>query len=193
MRVCNCSMFCCTLLYVHSNIAIIFMGKRELVDLLNLSSWCLVMFEWLFLVVHWGFLWLTDRVFCANQTSMFLIHIITKGEVGAVKLVSALRYNSITDHSKAVLLFWIFCLIYVLCFSCFRICSLLPCEFASGERADHLVFVCDVYSRFCHFPMWYPESCVVLDCIDSWSLQTFLLYRVYKCAFSRYWLYMKTV
>ena len=45
-------MFCCTLLYVHSSIAIILMGKRELVALLNLSSWCLVMVEWLFLVVH---------------------------------------------------------------------------------------------------------------------------------------------
>ena len=33
--VCNCSMFCCTLLYVHSSIAIILMGKRELVALLN--------------------------------------------------------------------------------------------------------------------------------------------------------------
>ena len=32
--VCNCSMFCCTLLYVHSSIAIILMGKRELVALL---------------------------------------------------------------------------------------------------------------------------------------------------------------
>ena len=29
-------LFCCTLLYVHSNIAIILMGKRELVALLNL-------------------------------------------------------------------------------------------------------------------------------------------------------------
>ena len=29
--VCNCSMFCCALLYVHSSIAIILMGKRELV------------------------------------------------------------------------------------------------------------------------------------------------------------------
>ena len=56
MGVCNCSMFCCTLLYVHSSIAIILMGKRELVALLNLSSWCLVMVEWLFLAVPWGFL-----------------------------------------------------------------------------------------------------------------------------------------
>ena len=49
--VCNCSMFCCTLLYVHSSIAIILMGKRELIALLNLSSWCLVMVERLFLAV----------------------------------------------------------------------------------------------------------------------------------------------
>ena len=54
MGVCNFSMFCCTLLYVYSSIAIILMGKRGLVALLNLSSWCLVMVEWLFLVVSWG-------------------------------------------------------------------------------------------------------------------------------------------
>ena len=52
--VCNCSMFCCTLLYVQSSIAIILMWKGELVALLNLSSWCLVMVEWLFLAVPWG-------------------------------------------------------------------------------------------------------------------------------------------
>ena len=46
-------MFCCTLLYVHSSIAIILMGKRELVALLTLSSWCLVMVERLFLAVPW--------------------------------------------------------------------------------------------------------------------------------------------
>ena len=40
--------------YVHSSIAIILMGKRELVGLLYLSSWCLVMDEWLFLAVPWG-------------------------------------------------------------------------------------------------------------------------------------------
>ena len=51
MGVCNCSMFCCTLLYVHSSIAIILMGKRELIALLNLYSWCLVMVERLFLAV----------------------------------------------------------------------------------------------------------------------------------------------
>ena len=46
-------MFCCTLLYAHSSIEIILKGKRKLVALLNLSSSCLVMVEWLFLAVPW--------------------------------------------------------------------------------------------------------------------------------------------
>ena len=37
-----------------TSIAIILMGKRELVALLNLSSWCLVMVERLFLAVSRG-------------------------------------------------------------------------------------------------------------------------------------------
>ena len=41
MGVCNCSiMFCCTLLYVHSSIAIILMGKRELIALLKGIDYC---------------------------------------------------------------------------------------------------------------------------------------------------------
>ena len=36
---CNCSMFCCALLYVHSSFAIILVGKRELVVLFSLPSW----------------------------------------------------------------------------------------------------------------------------------------------------------
>ena len=48
MGVCNCSLFCCTLLYDHFSIVNILIGKRELVALLNLSSWCLVMVEGLF-------------------------------------------------------------------------------------------------------------------------------------------------
>ena len=61
--VCNCSMFCCMLLYVHSSIAIILMGKRELIALLNLSSWCLMMVERLFLVVPRGCLQFVIVVF----------------------------------------------------------------------------------------------------------------------------------
>ena len=56
-------MFCCTLLYVHSTIAIILMGERELIALLNLSSWCLVMVELLFLAVPRGCLQFVIVVF----------------------------------------------------------------------------------------------------------------------------------
>ena len=44
-------MLYCALRYVHSSFAIILMGKRELVALLSLSSWCLVIVVWLFLAV----------------------------------------------------------------------------------------------------------------------------------------------
>ena len=71
MGVCNCSMFCCTLLYVHSSIAIILMGKRELVALLNLSSWCLVIVEWLFLAVLWGCLRFVIVVFSDHTHLQF--------------------------------------------------------------------------------------------------------------------------
>ena len=47
-------MFCCTLLSVHSSVAIILMGKRELIALLNLSTWCLMMVERFFLAVSRG-------------------------------------------------------------------------------------------------------------------------------------------
>ena len=50
-------MFCCTLLYVHSSIAIILMGKSELAVSLHLSSPCLMMVKWLFLAGPWGCLW----------------------------------------------------------------------------------------------------------------------------------------
>ena len=49
--VCKCSLFCCTLLYVNSSFAIIFMGKRELVALLCLSS--LLLFCGSSLTVPW--------------------------------------------------------------------------------------------------------------------------------------------
>ena len=72
MGVCNCSMFCCTLLYVHSSIAIILMGKRELIVLLNLSSWCLVMVERLFLAVPQGCLQFVIVVFPDHTHLLFL-------------------------------------------------------------------------------------------------------------------------
>ena len=66
-------MFCCTLLYVHSSIAIILIGKGELIALLNLSSWCLVMVEWLFLAVPWGCLRFVIVVFPDHTHLLFFI------------------------------------------------------------------------------------------------------------------------
>ena len=75
MGVCNCSMFCCTLLYVHSSIAIILMGERELIALLNLSSWCLMMVERLFLAVPRGCLQFVIVVF-PDHTHLLFFFII---------------------------------------------------------------------------------------------------------------------
>ena len=71
MGVCNCSMFCCTVLYIQSSIAIILMGKRELVALLDLSSSCLVMVERLFFVVSQGCLQFVIVVFPDHTHLLF--------------------------------------------------------------------------------------------------------------------------
>ena len=105
MGVCNCSMFCCTLLYVHFSIAIILMGKRELIALLNLSSWCLVMVERLFLTVPRGCLQFVIVVFPDHTHLLFLntlttytctelhAHAIFAGQVGTalIMLIRSLR------------------------------------------------------------------------------------------------------
>ena len=69
--VCSCSMLCCTLLCVHSSIAIILTGKTELVALLNLSSLCLVMVEWVFIAVPCGCLRFVIVVFPYHTHLLF--------------------------------------------------------------------------------------------------------------------------
>ena len=73
MGVCNYSMFCCALLYVHSSIEFILMGKRELVALLNLSSWCLMMVERLFLALPRGCLRFVIVVFPDHTHLLFVV------------------------------------------------------------------------------------------------------------------------
>ena len=87
MDVCNCSMICCTLLYVHSSIAIILMGKRELIALLNLSSWCLMMVEQLFLAVPRGCLPFVIVIISDHTHLLFLV-----SEVLALLSVSSEGY-----------------------------------------------------------------------------------------------------
>ena len=52
--------------------AIILMGKRELVALLSLSSWCLVIVVWLFLAVPWICLQFVIVVFLDHTHLLFL-------------------------------------------------------------------------------------------------------------------------
>ena len=47
--------------------------ERELVVLHNLSSWCLVMVEWLLLAVLWGFLRFVIVVFPDHTHLLFLL------------------------------------------------------------------------------------------------------------------------
>ena len=74
MEVCNCSMFCCTLLNVTFSFAIILMGKRELVAFLSLSFLCLVIVVWLFLAVPWVCLQFMIVLFPDHTHLLFYIY-----------------------------------------------------------------------------------------------------------------------
>ena len=82
-----------------------------------------------------------------------------------------------TDHSKAVLLLWIFyvfvlsCICYVFVHVCLNMCFVVTC----WERADLLALVLWCLTVSLSLSHWYPGSGVVLDCIDSWSLHPYLL------------------
>ena len=52
------------------------MGKRELVALLSLSSWCLVMVERLFLMVPWGCLRFVIVVFPDHTNLLFFMSVV---------------------------------------------------------------------------------------------------------------------
>ena len=94
MGVCNCSMFCCTLLYVHFSIAIILIGKRELIALLNLSSWCLVMVERLFLTVPRGCLQFVIVVF-PDHTHLLFLTVFLKNR----NFISKIKRSKVTDYA----------------------------------------------------------------------------------------------
>ena len=106
MRVCNCSKFCCMLLYVHSNIAIILVGKRELIALLNLSSWCLVMVERLFLAVPRGCLQFVIVVFPDHTHLLFFLYSIVLIEYhkppNTRKLESKISFMLVADNGQCI-------------------------------------------------------------------------------------------
>ena len=92
---------------LHSSIAIILMGKRELVALLNLSSWCLVMVEWLFLVVPWGCLWFVIVVFPDHTHLLFSLTV--KISVGGHGCHTALNIGvkAKENQDKVPTLYWL--------------------------------------------------------------------------------------
>ena len=69
-------------LYVHSSFVIILMGKRELVTLLSLSSWCLVIVVWLLLAVSWVCLQFVIVVF-PGHTHLLFLHTMKGEQVGS--------------------------------------------------------------------------------------------------------------
>ena len=74
--------------------------------------------------------------------------------------------NSFVDHLCYL------CLVFVM-FS--RVCSLLPCDYLLGKGWPLGSWLwCLLW--FYYFPIWYPRTGVVLDCIDSWPLPSFLLF-----------------
>ena len=101
--VCNCSMFCCTLFYVHSRTAINLM-RRELVALLNLSPWCLVMVELLFLAVPRGCLQFVIVVF-PDHTHYFLClpHVTYVKHVTPVAGLFLLHMHNLNKHESGLL------------------------------------------------------------------------------------------
>ena len=105
MGVCNCSMFCCTLLYVHFSIANILMGKKELIALLNLSSWCLVMVERLFLTVPRGCLQFVIVVFPDHTHLLFLVLIAYESNKGPGARVFTAPIHILRNYTKTLIIF----------------------------------------------------------------------------------------
>ena len=76
-----------------------------------------------------------------------------------------------------MLLLWIICVISVLfCYAFMYVCLLMPCGHLLGKGwpLGSPLWCLIVTLSLSH---WYPWSGVVLDCIDSWSLPSFLLLR----------------
>ena len=94
------------------------MGKRELVALLNLSSWCLVMVERLFLAVPWGSLRFVIVAFPDHTHLLFSIKILNTHRCDMV--TSFKHYNDVTNRSAASVRPYVFYVSHVLV----RVCEM---------------------------------------------------------------------
>ena len=75
MEVCTCSIFVVRSFISILVLQIILMGKRELVVLLILSSWCLVIVVWLFLAVPSVCLQFVSVVFPDHTHLLFFVEV----------------------------------------------------------------------------------------------------------------------
>ena len=162
--------------YVHSSFAIILMGKRELVALLSLSSWCLVMVVWLFLAVPWvclrfvvfpdhtHYFWLREGMCLVNQEALLTIqHTFLKWR--EFQNVSACISNIVMLlHFKKA--FFCSCLLHndIILFH-------LSCTLTKALK-------CFVYATVC-FTKRSPR--------DSWSLHIGFFFVTYQCIFMLDW------
>ena len=111
-------------------------------------------------------------VFRANQTSMVMIHMWTKGEVGAplnwFKPSSKIFYWPFQGGTSLWIFYVFFCLVFALPLYV-RVCLYEPCGHLLGKGwpLGSCLWCLTVILLLSH---WYPRSGVVLDCIDSWSL-----------------------
>ena len=94
-------MFCCALLYVHSSFAIILIGKRELVALPSLSSWCLVIVVCLSLTVPCVCLQFVIEVFPDHTQLLFFYY--------HVRLIPFCSATQMIQNSNLLFLVNVFC------------------------------------------------------------------------------------
>ena len=80
-----------------------------------------------------------------------------------------MKFDFFAYCSKAMLLLWIYFVIYVSFSSlmCCLVYSLQPYGHLLGKDWPLVSLVCCGSLWLCHFPNWCPGSGMVLDCIDS--------------------------
>ena len=89
---------CCALLYAHSSFAIILMGKRELVALLCLSSWCRVIVARLFLTMQRVCLQFVSVTFPDHTLTIFDIMVNSNASVKLLFVIPVLLNKTSTDR-----------------------------------------------------------------------------------------------
>ena len=116
----------------------------------SLSLICLLVYLDLYVLgddalVGWG-------SFMRAKFLCVFIHILIKGEVGAVKPVRALRWGILLTVPGQCFFcgsfMFLFCLVFVMSLSVYM-CFVVTC----WERADLLALVCGVYCEFVTFPL----------------------------------------